>query len=94
MCDRCEVRWGHKPGCSWPENEDDTKAPEVDEDGNVIIDEMKTNDYDEAHNPVIIEEMAEERQAAEAKAAPVPTLGTLPSGTDVNTQNMSTDELL
>merc|ERR1712048_795887 len=32
VCNRCGVRWGHKPGCSWPEVDEEQKE-----------DEMKTN---------------------------------------------------
>ena len=94
VCDRCGVRWGHKPGCCWPEVDDDTKSPDVDEDGNVI-DEMKTNDYDEEHNPALAEEMAEERKAAiEAELTPVPPMGYIPTNSERDATNMSNDELL
>eukprot|EP00486_Rosalina_sp_Unknown_P006679 CAMPEP_0201575122 /NCGR_PEP_ID=MMETSP0190_2-20130828/20115_1 /ASSEMBLY_ACC=CAM_ASM_000263 /TAXON_ID=37353 /ORGANISM="Rosalina sp." /LENGTH=640 /DNA_ID=CAMNT_0048004347 /DNA_START=135 /DNA_END=2057 /DNA_ORIENTATION=- len=97
VCSRCGVKWGHKPGCSWPENpDDDAKSPDVvDEDGNVVIDEMHTNDYDEAHNPTIAEEVEEERKAAiEAELTPVPPLGFIPTGTERDAANMSNEELL
>merc|ERR1712228_257908 len=50
VCNRCGVRWGHKPGCSWPELDEETKEDQETEDA------MKTNDYDEAHNPVVVHE--------------------------------------
>eukprot|EP01083_Nonionella_stella_P208807 757538_1 len=88
VCNRCEIRWGHKPGCSWPEADDEMKQYH-DED---IEDDMKTNDYDEAHNPTILNEIAEENQKAiEAELTPVPPLGGIPTDTQ---RNMSTDELL
>merc|ERR1712130_6854 len=46
VCNRCGVRWGHKPGCSWPELDEESKDDQ----------DITTNDYDEAHNPVIVHE--------------------------------------
>eukprot|EP00483_Globobulimina_turgida_P013180 UN13204 len=84
VCDRCSVRWGHKPGCSWPELDDENKEY-FDEE---YDDDMKTNDYDEAHNPTILNDLAEERQQ---ELTPAPPMGGIPT---TSQRAISTDELL
>merc|ERR1711997_1439212 len=90
VCSRCNIRWGHKPGCSWPEADDENEQKEYhDED-----DDMKTNDYDEEHNPAIAEDIAEETQKQiDAELTPIPPLGAITNSLrDKN--EMSTDDLL
>jgi len=91
VCDRCNIRWGHKPGCSWPENEDDAKEKSPDLD-----DGMNTNDYDEEHNPAIAEDIAQERMdAIEQELSPVPPMGDVPNGIKrAISTDLPTNELL
>eukprot|EP00484_Ammonia_sp_Unknown_P029297 CAMPEP_0197030292 /NCGR_PEP_ID=MMETSP1384-20130603/9551_1 /TAXON_ID=29189 /ORGANISM="Ammonia sp." /LENGTH=642 /DNA_ID=CAMNT_0042459609 /DNA_START=127 /DNA_END=2055 /DNA_ORIENTATION=+ len=92
VCDRCDVRWGHKPGCSWPEADDDTKAPDQPIDEN---DEMVTNDYDEEHNPTLAAENAlARREEIEQELTPAPPLGAIPTSTERDIEHLSSDELL
>lgn len=46
VCGRCKVRWGHKPGCSFPEKDDDKHQDSSDEDANA------PDMYDEENNYV------------------------------------------
>merc|ERR1712176_881612 len=32
VCNRCGVRWGHKPGCSWPEHDEENNEDHEDDD--------------------------------------------------------------
>lgn len=89
VCSRCQVRWGRAPGCCWPEVDDDNEAKSPD-----AIDEEKTTDYDEANNPTIKDEIAQEAQdKLDAEATPAPPLGDVPERSP-DPQNASTDDLL
>jgi len=90
VCLRCNVRWGHKPGCMWPEPDDDGGDEKVYHDP----DEPEQDDYDEAHNPMIMEEVAEERQAQlEAEQSPAPMLGAVPLGSVPPMGSVAEDEV-
>ncbi len=81
VCDRCGVRWGHKPGCSWPQLDDDENDDYKkyhDES-----DENRTDDYDEANNPVVHQQAVQDKQMErksllEAEASPAPLMGAVP----------------
>jgi len=94
VCDRCTVRWGHKPGCCWPEIDDDNKMSDNEE--------IKTNDYDEEHNPAILaEEYEHDELKNEVSPSPAPPLGDVPTKSQRERDDFpevnrlkSTDELL
>lgn len=79
VCDRCGVRWGHKPGCTWPQiddDENDDMQKYHDES-----DENRTDDYDMEHNPIVKQQTAHDEQMKallDADASPAPMMGALP----------------
>merc|ERR1719242_1868018 len=80
VCLRCNVRWGHKPGCQWPEVDDDNDEKG---NGNATVyhdaDEPVNDDYDEEANPLIAQERQMERQMQiEKELTPLPMLGSVP----------------
>ena len=95
ICDRCGVRWGHKPGCSWPQNDDDENDDYKkyhDES-----DENRTDDYDEASNPVVHQQAAHDKQIERqslinAEASPAPLMGAVPEETDTGPAVMVLDD--
>jgi len=81
ICDRCGVRWGHKPGCTWPQLDDDENDDF--KKYHAESDENRTDDYDETSNPVVQEEVMRDKQMERQSlllkdATPVPILGDVP----------------
>lgn len=94
ICDRCGVRWGHKPGCTWPQIDDDDNDEmrkfhdESDED--------RTNDYDEVHNPIVQQQTIHDEQLEKAlldsEASPAPQMSKVPDRTPDTTPLMVLDD--
>jgi len=81
VCDRCGVRWGHKPGCTWPQVDDDENddAKRYHDEN----DENRRDDYDESANPVVQRQMTDDerletKRMIDAEASPAPILGAIP----------------